>query len=54
MKIAIGITPEHLSEVAHTLNRLSADEQVLYIQTGNAHWNVEGPDFLTKRRFFEE
>ena len=54
MKIAIGITPEHLSEVAHTLNRLSADEQVLYIQTGNAHWNVEGPDFLTKHRFFEE
>jgi starvation-inducible DNA-binding protein len=54
MKIAIGITPEHLAEVAHSLNRLLADEHVLYIQTRNAHWNVEGPDFLTKHRFFEE
>ena len=54
MKIAIGITQEHLAEVAISLNRLLADEHVLYIQTWNAHWNVEGPDFLTKHRFFEE
>ena len=54
MKLAIGITPEHLAEVANALNRLLADEHVLYIQTRNAHWNVEGPDFLTKHRFFEE
>ncbi len=54
MKTAIGITPEHLAKVAHSLNELLADEHVLYIQTRNAHWNVEGPDFLTKHRFFEE
>ena len=54
MKLAIGITPEHLTEVAHSLNRLLADEHILYIQTRNAHWNVEGPDFLTKHKFFEE
>ena len=54
MKTTIGITPENLSEVAHSLNRLLADEHVLYIKTRNAHWNVEGPDFLTKHRFFEE
>ena len=54
MKIAIGISPEHLTEVARSLNILLADEHVLYIQTRNAHWNVEGPDFLTKHRFFEE
>src|SRR5258705_5963646 len=54
MKTAIGITPKNLSGVAHSLNRLLADEHVLYIKTRNAHWNVEGPDFLTKHRFFEE
>ena len=54
MKTAIGITPEHLAEIAHSLNVLLADEHVLYIQTRNAHWNVEGPDFLSKHRFFEE
>lgn len=54
MKIAIGITPENLAEVANSLNRLLADEHVLYIQTRNAHWNVEGPDFLAKHRLFEE
>ena len=26
----------------------------MYIKTRNAHWNVEGADFLTKHRFFEE
>ena len=54
MKIAIGITLEHLAEVANSLNKLLADEHVLYIQTRNAHWNVEGPDFLTKHKLFEE
>ena len=54
METAIGITPKNLTEVAHSLNVLLADEHVLYIKTRNAHWNVEGPDFLTKHRFFEE
>ena len=54
MKTAIGISPEHLAEVAQSLNRLLADEHVLYIQTRNAHWNIEGADFLTIHRFFEE
>ncbi|MES2005765.1 MAG: DNA starvation/stationary phase protection protein [Bacteroidota bacterium] len=54
MKTAIGITPEHLAEIAQSLNVLLADEHVLYVQTRNAHWNVEGPDFLSKHRFFEE
>jgi len=54
MKTEIGIQPKNLAEVAHSLNILLADENVLYIKTRNAHWNVEGPDFLTKHRFFEE
>lgn len=54
MKTEIGINPKNLAEAAHALNILLADEHVLYIQTRNAHWNVEGPDFLTKHKFFEE
>lgn len=50
----IGIKPEQLAESATALNQLLADEHVLYIKTRNAHWNVEGPDFYTKHKFFEE
>jgi starvation-inducible DNA-binding protein len=54
MKPEIGITPEHLSEVARTLTNILADEFLLYTKTLNAHWNVEGPDFHSKHLFFEE
>jgi len=54
MKINIGIKAEHLAEVAQSLNKLLADEHVLYIKTRNAHWNVEGHDFRGKHAFFEE
>jgi starvation-inducible DNA-binding protein len=54
MKTDIGIKPANTAEVAQSLNTLLADEHVLYIKTRNAHWNVEGPDFLTVHRFFEE
>lgn len=54
MKTNIGIMPVNMTEVAHSLNMLLADEHVLYIKTRNAHWNIEGPDFLTIHRFFEE
>lgn len=54
MQTNIGIKQEQLNQVAQSLNRLLADEHVLYIKTRNAHWNVEGADFLTKHRFFEE
>jgi len=54
METQIGIKQENLAAVAQELNKLLADEHVLYIMTRNAHWNVEGPDFLTKHRFFEE
>ncbi len=54
MKTAIGIKPENSSEISKALNILLADEHVLYIKTRKAHWNVEGPDFLSIHRFFEE
>jgi starvation-inducible DNA-binding protein len=54
MKTEIGIKDANTAEIAQSLNRLLADEHVLYIKTRKAHWNVEGPDFLTIHRFFEE
>lgn len=54
MKTEIGIKPENTAGVAQSLNRLLADEHVLYIKTRKAHWNVEGPDFLSMHRYFEE
>ena len=35
------------------LEKLLADEFVLYTKTRNAHWNVEGPDFHSMHTFFE-
>jgi len=54
MKTQIGIKPEDSVQVADSLNSLLADEHVLYIKTRKAHWNVEGPDFHTQHKFFEE
>ena len=53
MDTYIGIKPEYLSEGSHLLNGLLADEFLLLIKTKNAHWNVEGPDFLEKHEFFD-
>jgi starvation-inducible DNA-binding protein len=49
----IGIKPENLSQIAHFLNTVLADEFVLYVKTRRAHWNVESPDFYDKHKFFE-
>jgi starvation-inducible DNA-binding protein len=54
METNIGIASEHLSEVAKSLSRLLADEFILYTETRNAHWNIEGPDFHVMHIFFEE
>ena len=53
MQPNIGIKPENLSAVSHLLNGILADEFLLYTKTRNAHWNVEGPDFHDKHKFFE-
>jgi starvation-inducible DNA-binding protein len=53
MNPQIGIKSENLSQVAHMLNVVLADEFVLYTKTRRAHWNVEGPDFYEKHKFFE-
>ena len=54
MKTNIGISAENRQAVSEQLAKLLADEYVLYTKTRNAHWNVEGADFLSKHKFFEE
>jgi starvation-inducible DNA-binding protein len=53
MKVSIGLTPKNTEAVAVELSKILADEYILYTKTRNAHWNVEGPDFLEKHTFFE-
>jgi len=54
MKTNIGIQEKDRQAVATILNKLLADEHVLYIKVRNAHWNIEGPDFHAQHLFFEE
>jgi len=49
----IGMKEKDTQAVAMILNKLLADENVLYIKLRNAHWNVEGPDFHSQHLFFE-
>ncbi|MEM6265724.1 MAG: DNA starvation/stationary phase protection protein [Bacteroidota bacterium] len=52
--IQIGISQPNREAVSEELGKLLANEYVLYTQTRNAHWNVTGPDFVDKHKFFEE
>lgn len=54
METQIGITEHHRAKVAYELSRILADSFVLYTKTRNAHWNVEGADFYSKHKFFED
>ncbi len=53
MKTNIGIKDKDTQAVAVILNKLLADEHVLYVKVRNAHWNVIGPDFHAQHLFFE-
>ena len=46
MKVNIGISDKNRQAVATELNKLLADEHVLYNKTRNYHWSVEGPSFM--------
>ena len=49
----IGIPENHSREVALQLNKILADEFVLYAKTRNYHWNVEGSNFMELHKFYE-
>lgn len=53
MKANIGIKEKDTAAVAALLNKLLADENVLYTKVRNAHWNIEGADFHAQHLFFE-
>ena len=53
MKPNIEIAESHLKEIALLLNTLLADEYVLYTKTRNAHWNIQGQNFIELHKFFE-
>jgi starvation-inducible DNA-binding protein len=53
MKTNIGIEDTNRQKVADELAKILSDEYVLYTKTRKAHWNVEGPDFYDKHKFFE-
>jgi len=53
MKPNIGLRDGDSAAVVEILNRLLADEYVLYTKTRNYHWNVVGPQFNDLHKFFE-
>ena len=53
MKPNIGIPEKHLQAVALEMNKVLADEFVLYAKTRNYHWNVEGDNFMEMHKFYE-
>lgn len=53
MKVDIEIPDQDIEEVVTVLNKLLADEYVLYTKTRNAHWNIDGPNFFELHVFFE-
>jgi starvation-inducible DNA-binding protein len=53
MRADIGIPEKNSQIVAEKLNKLLADEFVLYTKTRNYHWNVEGINFMEMHKFYE-
>jgi len=53
MDVEIGLPGQARQEVGRILNRLLADEHVLYVKTRNYHWNLVGPRFHSLHVFFE-
>ena len=50
----IGISKPNREKTGALLNKLLADEFVLYIKTLNYHWNVRDLYFNTMHKFFED
>jgi starvation-inducible DNA-binding protein len=53
-KVDTGISNAIAKKVADELNKVLADEFVLYIKTLKFHWNIEGKDFHALHVFLEE
>lgn len=53
-KVNIGISEKNRAAVVDVLQKLLADEFVLYTKTRNYHWNVQGMSFGVLHKFFED
>lgn len=53
MDLNIGLKEGTRTKLLALLDRLLADEYVLYTKTRNFHWNVVGPRFNDLHKFFE-
>lgn len=53
-KVDIGITQKNCNNVGDLLNKLLANQYVLYTKTLNYHWNVVGEDFYPLHLFFQK
>jgi starvation-inducible DNA-binding protein len=53
MNANIGISESNSKAVALELNKLLANEFVLYTKTRSSHWNIEGPSFMEMHKLFE-
>src|ERR1051326_7403435 len=52
-RIDTGLSREQSEGVVAILNRLLADETVLYAKARDFHWNVAGPHFHDLHVFFQ-
>ncbi len=50
----IGLNTEKTKALAHQLNDLLANYQVLYVNTRGYHWNIKGEKFFELHLKFEE
>jgi len=49
----IGLSKENRINLIERLNKLLADEHLLYTKTRNYHWNVTGIHFTVLHELFE-
>jgi starvation-inducible DNA-binding protein len=54
MGLNTGLTDAQRQGVVELLQKLLADEYVLYTRTRNYHWNVVGAQFNDLHKFFED
>lgn len=53
MKANIGLPEKTAQQIALILNKVLADEMILYAKTRNYHWNYEGDNFMEMHKFYE-
>lgn len=54
MKVNIGVSAENTKKIALELNKVLADELLIYAKTRNSHWNIEGSNFMEMHKFYED